>query len=385
MIELKNLSCTSIVSYISPVIIMKKQIYVDYLRVIATFAVIVWHCTSNIYYQFGPIEEWMPASITFGPLVRWSVPVFIMISGALLLGKEEDPMTFYKKRFTRILIPAAIWILIYGSIKYLHFILPYPSVPNIFKKVILESFGLFFTNQLSYHFYFVSLILGLYLLCPFISRMVRGLSKSQLELFLLIGITLLSVRVFYQNLFLVDNFQLGGNLIFFVLGYYLHTYPPTPKFRWTLYISAIVLAILSVWLTYRKEYVGMAHDDTFYKTHGIFVFVFSSAVYVLIHQLFSTGIEEKPDGKFRKLILFISSNSYGFFLAHPLIINILLFSKSRFYTLTTSNFTLHLGGKDIGFTMNNQVGAYFLATLVFFILCICFYVARKIKLTKYLT
>jgi len=63
---------------------MKRQLYLEYLRAIATYAVILWHCVTNVYDQFGPLREWFPASITVGLLVRWSVPVFFMISGALL-------------------------------------------------------------------------------------------------------------------------------------------------------------------------------------------------------------------------------------------------------------------------------------------------------------
>lgn len=78
--------------------------YIDYLRLAATLGVVLWHSTSNVYYKFDH-NEWFYANIMFGALVRWSVPGFVMLSGALLLSRDEDTGTFYKKRMGRIFLP----------------------------------------------------------------------------------------------------------------------------------------------------------------------------------------------------------------------------------------------------------------------------------------
>lgn len=364
---------------------MKKYYYIDYLRFFATIAVIVWHCISNVYYQFGQLKEWLPASISFGPLVRWSVPVFIMISGALLLGKDEDPVIFYKKRFSRICIPVIVWVLLYGIVKLYHFTIYEPPRPSFFKYVIIDNFALFFTNKLSYHFYFISLILGLYILSPFISKMVRQLTRSQLELFLLIGIIAQSTRVFFPNIFLADNFQLGGQLIYFVLGYYLLTYPVEGKGRLAIYFLGAISAVATPLLTYYREYLNSVHQDIFYNTTGLFVYLISMAVFVLFQQTIADQTEGRPENPVRKFILFVSANSFGFFLAHPLIINILLYSNFRLYSLTTSSLIIKWGGKEKVFDMNNATGAWLLALLVFLILCVVFRIIGKLKLTKYFT
>src|SRR5437588_7364638 len=93
------------------------HIYVDYIRVIATLFVIYWHCVSDVYYKFGPINEWLPANFAFGLGVRWTVPCFFMVSGALLLGKNEDILVFYKKRFLRLLLPLITWTIVYALIR----------------------------------------------------------------------------------------------------------------------------------------------------------------------------------------------------------------------------------------------------------------------------
>ena len=70
-------------------------VYADLLRIIATFAVIVLHVSVSKWYE-SPIREynWQMFNI-YDSLVRWSVPVFVMISGMFFLNpnKEIDFLT----------------------------------------------------------------------------------------------------------------------------------------------------------------------------------------------------------------------------------------------------------------------------------------------------
>jgi len=364
---------------------MKRQIFMDYLRAIATFAVILWHCVTNVYDQFGPIREWLPASLTVGLLVRWSVPVFYMISGALLLPREEDMATFYKKRLTRILIPLLVWLVVYGSFRLYFFTIystPYPTFVGI---ALVETFKLFLANKLSYHFYFIAIILNLYVLTPMLSRMVRSVTRRQLEVFLGFGIIVYSIRVFY-NSFFIDDILISSNLIYFILGYYLVTYPPGIKARRILYTAAACLSVLAFVLSYYREYVNHGHSDTYYKPFGLVLYILSAAIFVFFQANIKPVPTDKPIGPFRRFLSFVSTNSYGLFLAHPLVINILLYGNFKFYSLTTGNLTLKFAdGKTAGFNMNNTAGGYFLWFLVGTILLIFFYLISRLKLTKYFT
>jgi len=80
----------------------------------------------------------------FGAAIRWSVACFIMISGALLLDKEESPAVFYKKRLLRICIPLVTWTLVYGLARLYYFkVYSYTGQPkpSFFKFIILGQFG----------------------------------------------------------------------------------------------------------------------------------------------------------------------------------------------------------------------------------------------------
>ncbi|MDQ6971139.1 MAG: acyltransferase family protein, partial [Mariprofundaceae bacterium] len=83
------------------------MIWLDNSRVLAVFAVILVHVSDGFvsHYPMGS-EYWWIGNI-YDSAVRWCVPVFVMISGALLLdpAKHENLNTFYRKRFSRICIP----------------------------------------------------------------------------------------------------------------------------------------------------------------------------------------------------------------------------------------------------------------------------------------
>ncbi|MDQ7059343.1 MAG: acyltransferase family protein [Ghiorsea sp.] len=87
------------------------------------FAVLVVHVSDSFLrqYAFGS-EYWWVANV-YDSAVRWCVPVFVMVSGALLLGseKEETIAVFYKKRLARIITPILFWsfffAFIWGALK----------------------------------------------------------------------------------------------------------------------------------------------------------------------------------------------------------------------------------------------------------------------------
>lgn len=365
---------------------MKRDQYIDYLRGAATFGVILWHSVSPVYYQFGPPEEWGAANMLFGFTIRWSVAAFIMISGALLLGKDESPQVFYRKRLLRICIPLITWTLIYGLVRLYYFkIYTYTGLPkpSFFRFVILGQFGDLLTDKLSYHLYFVSLILGLYALTPFLGKMVRALTQKELGLLTAIGVGVCSLKTFMPSLLVVDHFQISAYLFYYLLGYYLYKYPPGKTFSTLIYIVGIVAAVMMTWLNYRTEYVNKGHGDSYYASDGFFVFAITVAVFIFFQQLFrgsGTG-----GGPIRRCALFISANSYGIYIAHPLVISFLLYGDLGSFTFTTAQCKFILAGYRVTLMMNNAWGVVVQAMLVMAALLVFFYLVRKLRLQRYFT
>jgi surface polysaccharide O-acyltransferase-like enzyme len=375
---------------------MKKDYYyIDCLRAAATYGVILWHCFSPIYYRFGPITEWAAANILFGFAIRWSVAVFVMISGALLLNKEEPLDVFYKKRFLRICLPLVAWTILYG-VSRLYYFKTYTytgqPAPGFWQYVILDQFSDLLFNRLSYHLYFISIVLGLYAITPFLGKMVRALSKKELGIFVLIGVGIYSVRLFVPNLILINDFTIGSYLVYFFLGYYLFKYPPGKRLRWIIYSVAAGAAILMTFLNYIKEYVQKGHQDNYYRTDGFFVYMLCIGIFVLFQQTVrqpardsaGEGQAKKP-GLIKRGVLFVSSNSYGIYICHPLLISFLMYGTFTWFSFSTARFVLKLAGYKLTFTMNNAWGGIVQSFIMMVILILFFFFVKKLKLSRYFT
>lgn len=87
----------------------KRIVYIDILNIAACIAVIFLHM-NGFAHHYAPNSLWK-SSLVFECIFYWAVPIFLMISGANLLDyrKRYDTKTFFKKRFTKILIPWIFW------------------------------------------------------------------------------------------------------------------------------------------------------------------------------------------------------------------------------------------------------------------------------------
>ena len=90
--------------------------YADGLRVFSILAVIMLHTSAVRVANWLPIESmtWWVAHVC-DSLCRWAVPVFIMLSGALILDVKRfyTVWGFYKKRLVRVVIPFVFWASVY--------------------------------------------------------------------------------------------------------------------------------------------------------------------------------------------------------------------------------------------------------------------------------
>ena len=89
-------------------------VYIHFLRIASTYGVVLLHA---IGYQFGSVEvsssEWMILNC-MRSMVTITVPSFVMISGALSLGKEYDFKAIGKK-ILRIMTAFFFWSFVHDS------------------------------------------------------------------------------------------------------------------------------------------------------------------------------------------------------------------------------------------------------------------------------
>ena len=119
----------------------KRIFYLDVLRSLAIIFVIMNHVCRR-FCEFTPAGtfRWLTSAVWIDIAVM-GVPIFMMISGALLLNRDYELGDFMKRRFSRILIPFIFWALLLPIAKIVF--LGYPATSsNITSCCFLTNTGL---------------------------------------------------------------------------------------------------------------------------------------------------------------------------------------------------------------------------------------------------
>ena len=201
---------------------MKKRLdYIDILRVLACFLVILTHSAMPAVNSTDGI--WcFSYSLVSSP----SSELFLALSGAVLLPVKVSMKEFYKRRFLKLLPPVLIWSVL---IIFIYILLGKTSIENG-----IITLSQIFIKPVIGVYWFIYVIIGLYLLAPIISKWLIDASRRQVEFFLLLWSFNLIMP--YLNLFIPDILQqtgshywmlnyFGGFLGYWMLGYYLRWFP----------------------------------------------------------------------------------------------------------------------------------------------------------------
>ncbi|WP_299571065.1 acyltransferase family protein, partial [uncultured Leptotrichia sp.] len=249
--------------------------------------------------QFG-VDVWMGgyAVISIG------VNLFIMISGYLLLDKTEETIVFFKKRILNILPLFLVFNIIYiyfGKI---------PIMPILKGKAISAS-----------HFWYIYMILGLYLLTPWLQKVLKYAEKETLfVVFLWFLCNILNPYLRYFNFAEIpfSNFPLTGFIGYYILGYFVKKYDN--KVKRTSFILIIVIYALGFLLSFLStKYVlavtGKRVSDFFDKNSlGTFIMTISFFVFWCKFNF------SKRD----RIIKIVADSTYFAFLVHLIVLNFVI-------------------------------------------------------------
>jgi surface polysaccharide O-acyltransferase-like enzyme len=291
---------------------VKEQIiYMDFLRIFAAFAVIVLHAAAPLLKKMAEGETTL---FMHGNLIdsatRWCVPIFFMISGALLLNSKRDfDLAFFlKKRFNKILIPFLVFSVIYFYINNKGF--------DIIQFILKLA-----NNAIASHLWFFYAMIAVYLFSPVLILFVKH-SSQKINLFvLLVWFLFCSLFPFLNGLnplFKINFFgPFGIYLGYFLLGYVLFTNDFSKKTRFLIY----VLGVLSYFITfngtfyYTQEQAGNFFP-IFYTYNSPNVLMMSIAIFVF----FKYNCNFKMNNT--KVLTKISSLTFGVYLIHPYFLGI---------------------------------------------------------------
>ena len=195
-------------------------VWLDVVRFVAMFTVICCHCTDpfNFYLGTAPnIDEIKLWGAIYGALLRPCVPLFVMITGALLLPVRGEVSVFYKKRIPRVLWPFLIWSVIYNLFPWITGLLGIkPEIildffPYSGEEVMRQSLSIsldyiaqipFNFSIVDVHMWYIYLLIGLYFYLPVFSAWVEKASDKAKLWFL--GAWAVTLLLPYYNQFVAQ-------------------------------------------------------------------------------------------------------------------------------------------------------------------------------------
>lgn len=164
--------------------------WMDFARVAGMVAVVVAHVFAPAI-RFDLTDQNTPAwwaAAAISAASRFCVPLFLIISGALLLAPAAGrrPMDFYRRRLDRIAIPLAVWCTFYLGLRYF-------TADDDLSGV--DALREILSGGVYYHLYFLFVLAGLYAVTPFLRVIVLHSSDRMLRAF---AIVLLSIGALNQ-------------------------------------------------------------------------------------------------------------------------------------------------------------------------------------------
>ncbi|MBQ9462288.1 MAG: acyltransferase [Bacteroidales bacterium] len=328
----------------------KREIWVDWMRVAACFMVMLVHCTEP-FYLGGEGSLILTRSDAFwasffDSFVRACVPLFVVASSYLQFPVHYSTGEFFKRRAKRILIPFAIWSVVYA--------LAWGEPVQNFKDLLLNF------NYAAGHLWFVYMIVGLYLIMPLLSPWAEKVGRK--ELLVYIFLCFLTTFIPYVREFAsggdvpviygpsgIPNpakyplwgeaswntfglfYYLSGFLGYMLLGLYLRKFVAELGWGRTLAVA------LPSWIAGFALCFGGFLKRVFASCGGVFpiegptgmaaqwetpwfndsagVFLMTLGWILLLRKINSDG------GFYKKILLPISKASYGMYLCHLLILS----------------------------------------------------------------
>jgi surface polysaccharide O-acyltransferase-like enzyme len=271
----------------------KRIVWIDIGRVLAIYLVVVVHTTSSP--QILPML---------------GVPLFVMLSGSMLLGKSESYLEFWSKRLLRLLRPWIFWAVVISIFD----IFIYKSSLNLFFSIARSNFVTI---------WFMPMIFGLYLLTPALRVFVRSAKNRDLWIVIALWFMTISVLPFFRNTAAFPVFSDNGFVrqveLFF--GYYLLGFAMIKKYWWGKNIN---FALIIIGFLVTVVMGGARSLFISYQAPGI---VLMACGFFGLLSNFGDYFQKIINGNTGKFLTAVSKTSLGVYLIHLQVIRLLPVNK----------------------------------------------------------
>jgi surface polysaccharide O-acyltransferase-like enzyme len=292
--------------------------YGDVARVLGTVAVVVGHVCDMVQYGSPTIQDFWFCNF-INSASRWAVPIYIMLSGALLLdpARAETPSHFYSKRLARLGIPIAFWTAFF-MLFTVYFKQPHgmDQSVNVWKELVL--------GKPYAHLHFIFRIAGLYAFTPMLRLFLQHAPKRMvvLTVVLMLGFACFnSITDAFTGSEQSAFFRFVPFLGFYLAGYLLRDKKLTPRALiacWLLALSCVFLLAGGTGLLVNT------FGPKLYPSPGYLLYDFMSpvriALGVAVWLIFVNTFDERwmKSRLSRFISKWLAPATLGIYLVHPL-------------------------------------------------------------------
>ena len=337
-------------------------LWIDFLKIVAMFGVVLLHVTTPIFTMFGkiPISYWWAANIYNSP-ARLCVPLFFMISGYFLLEKSEKLSYFFIKRIKKVVIPLLVWSIIFLVWKKIVF----------GQDIYLYSFYTLIIDPVFFHFWFMYVLIGVYLIIPILRIFSMNANDHTKYYFVLIWFFAVSIipqiEKFAGLESQLDLLAISGFVGYFLLGHIIRHIRITKKIFVISNIILIIGLLFTIFSTYYVSNRSGRFNEYFYGYLSPNIIVLSIVFFISIKFVLQGSKFKNKFGE--KIIKTVSSASLGIYFIHPIFLH-------------------HLNNQDFGFSLSalsgNPIIYIPITTIVTFLLSfLIINILQKIPLIKH--
>lgn len=289
-----------------------RLVWADVLRIIAIYLVIVVH-TSLPPESPWDIQHIWPFLLS-STIANTCVPLFVMLSGALLLSKKETYRLFFKKRIMKVVIPWIVWTFLYMFINYQF---------HDYRPTTLSEWKYFFERTFLSELWFIPMIVSLYLLTPLLRLIIPHLKKTDKWYLVLSWFVWVSVLPFLHASPAFPNPSTGGLLAlalfyagYFFLGHFLVTLNYfKKKLGLPLGIIGLGIILTCIEVAFLKD---IKEYNSVYNYFAPNIVITSIGMFLIIYHLFTYRLVNVTL-RLKKLLILVSNASLGIYIVHGLV------------------------------------------------------------------
>lgn len=318
---------------------MSKRIQsLDLVRSIAILLICFNHSISTFYVDqinsnlFNNISTASKLFMTTSYILsRIGVPLFLLLTGALILNKKFSDKNsinaFYKNNLLTLLISVELWNFIY------YFINLYITNTSFNLGTLLKILT-FTENSVYGHMWYMPMILGMYIFLPFVSLVVQKYKLKELSVPILLVIVNYFILNYLNSIFGIANINFEFNFlinlafsgaqygIYIILGYYIFHEKAFQKINNFYLILISLICFIASCLLQIYLWKNNASLIVYYNFIGILIS--SICVFILLIKL---------DIKNHPIVTYLSKNSLAIYFIHfPILIilkNVISLNLSR--------------------------------------------------------